>query len=112
MIRHASGGEDLHPVGAVGALAGLDPSTELDRGQRQSQAEDVRGHVGGVREQGEAARDQTSDDLHDHVRDRQGQGDGQRPEVLGGGRSRSRAVVVPALAIALVVGALGRCQVK
>ncbi len=91
--------EDLQAVGAVGVLAGLRASAELDRGQGQTQPQGVGGHVGGVRQQRETAGDQPADHLDEHVRRGQPERDGQRAHVLGRGGSRPRAVGVTVTAL-------------
>ena len=91
--------EDLQAVGAVGVLGGLRTAAELDGGQRQAEPQHVGGHVGGVREQRQAARHQTADHLHQHVAAGQEQRDGQRTHMGGGGGPRSGTVVVTGCAV-------------
>jgi hypothetical protein len=90
------GGEDLQavePEGPVGALAGRG---ELDRGQRQAEAEDVGEHVPGVGQQGERPGGEAGHHLHHHEHGEQDEGGGEPPPVALAGAH-------PAVVVAVVV---------
>lgn len=86
-------GQHLHPQIAVRPLRCRFALRETDCEQRERQPGDIGHHVGRVRQQSQAACDQTADDLRRHVRRRQAERPRQPSRVLRGRGSGGTSTV-------------------